>query len=41
MNGKKYNTQFINYSEASPHYIEIFVNLKELLELKQLQKNKL
>ncbi len=34
MNGKKYNTQFINYSEASPHYIEIFVNLKRTVRIK-------
>jgi len=34
MKGKKYNTQFINYSEASPHYIEIFVNLKRTVRIK-------
>ena len=37
---KKYNTQFINYSEASPHYIEIFVNLKRTVRIKATTEKK-
>jgi hypothetical protein len=37
---KKYNTQFIKYSEASPHYIEVFVNLKRTVRIKATTEKK-
>jgi len=30
---KKYDTEYINYSEASSHYIEVFVNIKRTVKV--------
>jgi ribosome biogenesis protein Tsr3 len=32
----KYKTQLIKYSEASPHYIEVFVNIKRVVKVESI-----